>query len=40
MFGNTLQIIGGNGTSYDSSHTDKEYARIDAPGSPGYFSKK
>ena len=35
-------IINGAGTTYDSSHTDKEYARIDDPanGRPGYFTLK
>ena len=35
-------LTGGAGTTYDSSHTDKEYARIDDPanGKPGYFTLK
>ena len=32
--------VGGYGTVYDFNHTDKEYARIDAPGSTGYFTRK
>ena len=33
-------LIGGNGTKYNSSYVDKTYARIDADGTPGYFTKK
>ena len=35
-------LTGGAGTIYSSSHTDKEYARIDDPanGRPGYFTLK
>ncbi len=33
-------LVGGNGTAYDSNHIDQEYARIDKPGAPGYFTKK
>lgn len=35
-------VVGGEGTKYDSTHTDKEYARIDDPehGMPGYFTYK
>ena len=35
---NNLQ--GGNGTQYSITHTFKDYARIDAPGTPGYFTQK
>ena len=28
----------GNGTTYDSSHTDAAYARIYREGEPGYFT--
>ncbi|MCR5622672.1 MAG: DUF285 domain-containing protein [Treponema sp.] len=39
MFNSCSQLQGGNGTTYDSSKTNKEYARIDdAPGTPGYFT--
>ncbi len=31
---------GGNGTKYNAFHRDSSYARIDAPGQPGYFSDK
>ncbi len=35
-------LTGGRGTTYNSSHVDKEYARIDDPdnGRPGYFTLK
>ena len=35
---NNLQ--GGNGTQYNHMHTFKDYARIDTPGTPGYFTQK
>ena len=38
MFSGCTKLVGGNGTKYDASHTDKEYARIDKPGAPGYFT--
>ena len=38
MFGNCTSLVGGNGTSYNSSHTDATYARIDRAGTPGYFT--
>ena len=41
MFTGSMRIIGGNGTSYIwSNPNDKTYARIDAPGAPGYFTQK
>lgn len=41
MFVNSSRIVGGNGTSFIwSNPTDKTYARIDAPGAPGYFTQK
>ncbi|MBQ3334099.1 MAG: BspA family leucine-rich repeat surface protein [Eubacteriaceae bacterium] len=40
MFGSCYSLVGGNGTKYDSSHKDAEYARIDKPGQPGYFTYK
>ena len=40
MFEGTSRLVGGNGTVYDADHTDKEYARIDKPGTPGYFTEK
>lgn len=41
MFRNATNLVGGNGTTYIwSNPTDKTYARIDAPGTPGYFTLK
>ena len=40
MFSDCLSLKGGNNTTYDSGKTDKEYARIDAAGTPGYFTRK
>jgi surface protein len=39
MFKNCTSLVGGNGTLYNENHMDKEYARIDNPGIPGYFTK-
>lgn len=40
-FGNCTNLIGGNGTTFSTSNpTDKTYARIDAQGTPGYFTLK
>ena len=39
MFKGCIRLVGGNGTAYDASHTDGEYARIDnPPDAPGYFT--
>jgi surface protein len=38
MFYNSTALIGGYGTHYNVSHVDATYARIDAPGTPGYFT--
>ncbi len=38
MFNGCTSIRGGNGTTYSSSNIDKTYARIDAFGTPGYFT--
>jgi surface protein len=41
MFANNTKLVGGAGTTFDSSHRDKEYARIDGGTSnPGYFTRK
>lgn len=41
MFGGCYELVGGNGTIYDSSHTsDYSYARIDTNEHPGYFTYK
>ncbi len=39
MFANCTSLVGGQGTTYDYSHTDKTYAHIDGGTSnPGYFT--
>ena len=40
MFYNCVSLVGGNGTTFNSTKTDKEYARIDKVGQPGYFTQK
>ena len=41
MFGNCISLVGGQGTTYSSSHVDKAYAHIDGGTSnPGYFTEK
>ena len=40
MFYECRALVGGNGTEFDKGHADKEYARIDAPDAPGYFTAK
>ena len=40
MFFNCVRLVGGQGTTYNNSHTDKTYARIDGgPSNPGYFTE-
>ena len=38
MFFQCNNLKGGNNTGYDGNIIDKTYARIDAAGTPGYFS--
>lgn len=39
MFSNCTSLVGGEGTKYNSSYTDKTYARVDGgSGSPGYLT--
>ena len=38
MFRACFALVGGNGTTFDSDHTDASYARLDEPGTPGYFA--
>ena len=38
MFQNCMNIVGGNGTTYDASHIDYTYAHIDVAGNPGYLT--
>ena len=40
MFYNCTSLVGGNYTTYNSSKLNKEYAKIDTPSTPGYFSSK
>ena len=40
MFDSTGNLVGGNGTAYNSSYIDKTYARIDTESTPGYFTAK
>lgn len=41
MFTGCTALVGGNGTTYSASNTDKTYARIDGgTASPGYFTAK
>ena len=41
MFYNATNLVGGAGTTYNSSYVDKTYARIDGgTSSPGYFTLK
>ncbi len=41
MFAESINLMGGEGTAFDSNHVDKEYARIDeGPSNPGYFTGK
>lgn len=40
IFTNDTSLVGGNGTKYSTSGNVKEYARIDRPGTPGYFTEK
>jgi len=39
-FDNCASLVGGNGTTYSSAHINAEYARIDRPGTPGYFTQR
>jgi len=38
MFGGCEKLKGGNGTAYSMFHVESDYARIDKPGQPGYFT--
>ena len=40
MFYGDSNLKGGNGTLYNGSHSNKEYARIDKEETPGYFTLK
>ena len=38
MFYDCTELIGSNGTEYDSTNTDGEYAKVDREGTTGYFT--
>ena len=38
MFLRCDNLVGGNGTTYNSNYDNRKYARIDASGTPGYFT--
>ena len=40
MFKDSTNLVGGNGTRYNSNYINKIRAKIDAPGSAGYFTAK
>lgn len=40
MFEHTSNVVGGNGTSYVWPNYNSDYAHIDSPGNPGYFTQK
>ena len=40
MFYGCTNLAGGNGTVFDSTKTDKTYARVDSADAPGYFTAK
>ncbi|HOH87245.1 BspA family leucine-rich repeat surface protein, partial [Ruminococcus sp.] len=40
MFTGCTSLVGGNGTAFDPSIINSSYARIDMPGTPGYFRKR
>jgi len=40
MFAYCTSLVGGNGTTYSEDHITVEYARLDEPGRPGYFTPK
>lgn len=39
-FMNNTNLVGGNGTQYISPNNSIQYAHIDTPGNPGYFTQK
>lgn len=41
LFSNNNALVGGNGTAFATTHvTGRYYARLDLPGTPGYFTQK
>ena len=39
MFYNCTELVGGAGTKFNSSYTNKTYAKIDTTSTPGYFTQ-
>ena len=40
MFMGNTNLVGGNGTQYAYPNNNSDFAHIDAPGNPGYFTRK
>ena len=40
MFMSNINLVGGNGTQYAYPNNNSGFAHIDAPGNPGYFTRK
>ena len=40
MFANNVNLVGGNGTKFDSTKTTSLYAVVDTPSTVGYFTLK
>ncbi len=40
MFDGCTSLVGGAGTTYNTNNNPTEYARIDTPSTPGYFTRK
>ena len=40
LFSGSTNLVGGNGTKFNSSYIDRTYARIDTDSTPGYFTLK
>ena len=38
MFGGCTSLVGGNGTTFNSNHTDASFAHIDSENDPGYLT--
>ncbi len=40
LFSNCTSLVGGNGTAYSTDNIGINYAKVDASGTPGYFTAK
>ena len=40
LFSGCTSLVGGNGAKYNETNSDKNYARLDTPSTPGYFTEK